>query len=115
MVKEIERAEAQSVAQIPFAGQLSKVELCCNGIKFSMTQQYQTVARGTFIMEWYKMVPNPLLGWGLYSWWALVSGEKVVGGATPGGVCLTVASECETSQAVQFSVNQVGTTLISAI
>jgi hypothetical protein len=110
--KQTEKAEAQAVTIVPFAGQIATVELCCNGIEFTTTGQYQSVAYGTFIMEWYKMIPVPAAGLGLYSWWSILPGEKVLGSALPGGVCLTVASECSTSIPVVWSVNQMGTTLI---
>lgn len=111
-IKEAREAEAVTVAPLPFGGQIASVEVCCNGIKFSTTGQYQSPIYGTFIMEWPKMIPNPAIGLGLYSWWSITSSEKTIGSAIPSGVCITVASECETSQAVTYSVNQMGTTLI---
>lgn len=115
LVKTSGKAEAQSVTTIPFAGQIATIKLCCNGLEFTTTGQYQSVAYGTFIMEWQKMIPNPGLGFGLYSWWSLIPGEKVLGSVTPGGKCLTIASECEVTTPVTWSVNQVGTTLLSAV
>ena len=114
-VKIHNKAEAQSVTAIPFAGQIATVRLCCNGIEFVTTGQYRSVAYGNFIMEWWKMPPKPQLGLGLYSWWSLLPGEKVLGSAIPAGVCSTVESECSVTTPVAFSVNQVGTTLISGI
>ncbi len=110
--KETEKAEAQAVTTIPFAGQIATINLCCNGIEFTTTGQYQSIAYGNFIMEWYKMIPVPSVGLGLYSWWSILPGEKVLGSAIPGGVCLTVASECAVTTPVAWSVNQMGTTLI---
>ena len=113
MANNAKEAEAVTIAPIPFAGQIATVNLCCNGIEFVTTGQYQSVAYGNFIMEWYKMIPNPALGLGLYSWWSILQTEKVVGSATPGGICLTIASECSVSTPVAWSVNQMGTTLIA--
>lgn len=103
--------EAEAIGVIPFAGQIATVNICCNGIEFITTGQYQSLAYGNFIMEWYKMTPNPAIGWGLYSWWSILPTEKVLGSATPGGVCLTVASECSVATPVLWSVDQMGTTL----
>ncbi len=114
LVKEHKDAEAQSVAPIPFAGELASVQICCNGLQFTTTGQYQSVAYGTFIMEWPRMIPNPDLGIGLYSWWSIVPTEKTIGSALPGGICQTVASECSVTNAVTWSVNQMGTTLITS-
>lgn len=108
----VAKAQVSTIVRTPFSGQIAQVEICCNGIKFSLTPQYQTVARGTFIMNWTSMTPVPSLGLGLYSWWSLIPGEKVLGDARAGGVCLTVASECYTSEPVTFDVYQVGTTLL---
>lgn len=111
MANNAKEVEAVTIAPIPFAGQIATVNLCCNGIVFVTTGQYKSVAYGSFIMEWSKMIPNPLLGLGLYSWWSILPTEKVLGSAIPGGVCLTIASECKTAIPVAWSVNQMGTTL----
>lgn len=105
-------AEAQ-VTGFPFAGQIAEIEFCCNGIRFSTTGQYRSPIYGTFIMPWTNMIPNPDLGLGLYSQWALLPSEKVVGTAIPTGVCLSIASECTASIPVLFTVKQVGTTLLT--
>ncbi len=110
-----EKAQAETVTITPFAGQIIPIQLCCNGIEFTTTGEYQSVAYGTFIMEWYKMIPVPSAGLGLYSWWSFASGEKVLGSAISGGQCFTIASECETPITTTWSVNQMGTTLLSAI
>jgi len=112
--KVAKKAEAATESGIiPFAGQISYVSLCCNGIEFSTTGQYQSVAYGTFIMQWPMMFPDPDLGMGLYSWWSILPTEKVIGNVTTGGQCLTVASECETTTPVTYSVLQMGTTLLT--
>ena len=112
LVKDHKEAEAVTIAPIPFAGTLGSMMLCCNGLQFSLSGTYQTVARGTFIFPWQNMIPIPTIGWGLYSWWSLIPGETVLGSATPGGVCITIVSECEVSTSVNYSVNQMGTTLL---
>lgn len=112
LVKNHKEAEAITIAPIPFAGNLGSMMLCCNGLQFSLSGSYNTVARGDFIFQWQNMIPIPTIGWGLYSWWSLIPGETVLGSATPGGVCITVASECESSTSVNYSVNQMGTTLL---
>ena len=114
LIKAQKYAEAQTLAPIPFGGQIATVELCCNGLQFTTTGQFQSPAYGTFIMEWAKMIPNPSLGLGLYSWWSIVPTEKVIGTAIAGGVCQTIASECSATTPVTWSVNQMGTTLITS-
>jgi hypothetical protein len=105
-------AEAQVITAVPFAGKLSSIMVCCNGIQFSLTHPPLSIATGKFIFPWQNMIPIPTIGWGLYSWWSLTPGTTVLGDATPGGVCITIVSECESSQTVQYSVNKMGTNLI---
>lgn len=106
------RADAQvTPTPIPFGGQIATEVLCCNGIMFTLTPQYQSPARGTFIMEWPKMIPDPTLGIGLYQWWALAPSEVTLGDALPGGKCQTIDSECDTTIPVTYNVMQTGTTL----
>ncbi len=105
--------DASSIVRIPFAGQIASVMVCCNGIQFSTTGQYLSPAYGTFIMQWATMEPIPEVGLGLYSYWNLTSGEKVLGDGTYGGVCITIVSECESESTVTYTVLQAGTTLYS--
>jgi hypothetical protein len=109
---EAEKVQAKDIIPIPLGGQIATTQMCCNGLQITLTGQYQSPALGTFIFEWYKMTPQPTIGWGLYSWWMPVSGEKTVGNATPGGVCQSISSECSTTP-VMYSINQMGTTLIT--
>lgn len=121
VVKEHKIAEAQvveSTTNVPFTGKLTNVQLCCNGVQFSLSHPPLSIPQtssGNFIFMWQNMIPIPAIGWGLYSWWSLAPSETLLGSVTPGGVCITIASECESSQTVQFMVNQAGTTLIPSM
>lgn len=115
----VARKEAQAqvpvVTRIPFGGQIAAIEVCCDGIQFALTGQYQSPALGTFILPWINMTPNPIIGTGLFSWWSVIPSEKVLGSAIPGGTCQTIYSYCLATTPVAFTVMQMGTTLIPTI
>lgn len=104
---------AEAVISIfPFAGKLQLEDVCCNGLVYSLDHpplSALTTMTGDFIFQWQNMIPIPTIGWGLYSSWSLTDGTTVLGDAAPGGVCITIYSECESSDTVEFSINQMGT------
>jgi len=108
-------AQAQVPVIVPFGGQIAAVGVCCDGVVFVLTGQYQSPAQETFIFPWPAMIPNPVLGTGLFSWWSIVPGEKVLGSAIPKGTCQTIVSACTVTVPVAFTVKQMGTTLLTAL
>ncbi len=113
LVKDHKEAQAQ-LSIVPFTGKIAKIELCCNGLKMSFIQPPLTTLAtqgGEFIFQWQNMVPIPSIGWGLYSAWQLTPGTTVLGSGTPGGVCVTIASECSVTQPVSWSISQMGTNI----
>ncbi len=117
--KKAEEAEAQiveSTINVPFTGKLNIEEICCNGIIFSLDHPPLTTSltsKGEFIFQWQNMIPIPTIGWGLYSQWSLQEDTTVLGSALKGGSCITIASECESTESVDFSINQMGTNSVS--
>lgn len=109
-MNEKEEVHAQSY-RTPFAGQIASIMLCCNGLQFYTTGQYQSAAYGSFIMNWPTMIPVPQAGIGLYSYWAILPTEKVLGDSIIGGTCQTIVSECAATEPVNYTVMQMGTTL----
>ncbi len=110
----LKKANAE-IARVPFAGQISYFEVCCNGLLFYTTGQYLSPTYGSFIMNWATMEPQPEIGLGLYSYWNLTAGEKTLGDSIPGGVCVVVESECETTIPAINTVLQAGTTLYPTV
>ncbi len=107
------KAEAEAaMIRIPFAGQIATMLLCCNGLEFVTTGQYQSVAYGTFILPWTNMIPIPQAGIGLYSYWSVLPSEKVLGDSIAGGTCELITTYGCTSSAVLYTVLQMGTTAI---
>lgn len=111
--KEAQAQIVESTINIPFTGELEIEEICCNGIIFELDHPPLSIPRtssGDFIFQWQNMIPIPALGWGLFSHYSLSDETTVVGSALSGGQCITIYSECESSDSVDFSVNQMGTT-----
>lgn len=127
----IKRTDAQLasiVSPIPFGTavlgpQITRVDVCCNGLFFTISgntasndpalaTQYSKLV-GDYIFPWQNMSPVPESGLGFYQWWSVSEDSKVLGSKTPSGVCVTVESECESTESVDWTVQQMGTNLIS--
>lgn len=113
--------------------QITSIEVCCNGLEFTIDigvsdttgvdaatlAQYAKLV-GTYIFPWQNMTPLPGVGTGLYQWWTLAENSKVLGNKIPGiqalgtdGTCVTVESECESADKMDWTVLSMGTNLIS--
>jgi len=103
--------------RIPFGGRFEFVEVCANGIMFTMILSKFTVF-GFFMMTWDAMIPIPFLGQGLYQWWAIIPGNLGLGSAVPIGLCIIPIFPIPIIPFViptSFSAVQMGTSLIFGI
>ncbi len=108
-------AEIASAVRQNLEGTISSVDVCCNGLKLQIDKgQYTSPISGSMIFMWQNMIPIPFIGWGLYSWWDVAPQSVVLGDAISGGTCITVDSECESTESVQYSIQQLGTTLYTS-
>jgi len=98
-----------------FSGLMTDMTICCNGIRFTINQnerRYNTVY-GDFIFPWQNMIPDPILGTGLFENYVLgyeASGKKadITGDVYQKGFCITVESECESQENVDYTVRKMG-------
>lgn len=96
----VKRTNAYCITQngmICFGGQVTFLELCCNGIKLYV---------GTETYMW-------IITTRLYMWWNPTMGQCVLGDAYISGVCLTPLSwpPCSGSSYTLGTIRQMGTTL----
>jgi hypothetical protein len=91
-----------------FAGEMQIQEVCCNGIVFNINKGLGGSVTGSFLFPWYNMIPIPQLGIGLYQYWILSSGKTVGGDATKSGECITIASECESEESIDYTTKKMG-------
>jgi hypothetical protein len=69
----------------------------------------ETSAEGKeFIYPWTNFIPIPEIGIGLYDSWLFVDGKTVGGDAVRGGMCITLESECESEEKVDFTTKKMG-------
>jgi hypothetical protein len=109
------KTSAQAIIPgVPFAGQIVVTQVCCNGIEFTLTPQYRTVARGLFFFPYANMPPRPHIGYGLYEWYSIITTALTVGRAHPpitnDDRCLTISTNCEVANpADNWTVLEAGT------
>jgi hypothetical protein len=94
------------VVAVDFGGTIGEEsDVCCNGYTFEVSSnQTNNAGDGTHLM----------------SWWAIVSALKDAYATTPqaatlgkviqGGTCITVSSECESTETVDYSYYGISTT-----
>lgn len=85
---------------LPFGGKIKTVTYCCNGIKIKVGSP----KGGTFMYSW--ITSRPYL---YYQFWR--PGPWALGTYSIGGSCVTITSECESSEPVQGTINMIGTSL----
>jgi hypothetical protein len=80
----VNNAAACFLGTIPFGGQISQVELCCDGSQLIHIGQ---PSQGSYLL-------TPFTGQCLFDNRAIRPGAWVLGSAMPGGVCLDLANRC---------------------
>lgn len=58
-----------------------------------------------------NMIPNPLLGTGLYANWSLLPEVKILGASKAGGGCTIIETECTVTVAMPFAAMSMGTSV----
>jgi hypothetical protein len=112
-----ERADAALIDSlkpvvVPYAGRFQPIGLCCNGILFNNTSEFISIAQGPFSFDFENMIPNPILGTGLYANWTLLPGTKILGAAKPGGGCAIIETMCLTTVPMPFAAVSMGTSIL---
>ncbi len=80
-----------------FAGTITQVKYCCNGVKIKVSEPRD----GTFLLTASSKV---------YMWWNVTKDQCVMGDANPGGVC-KYGAKCAQTDQVDGIIRQIGTTL----
>lgn len=96
------RADALSITDaiaVDFGGTIgTETEVCCNGYTFEVdSNQLNNAGDGTHLMSWTAIASS------LKDAYATTPQAATLGKAIRSGVCITVSSECESTETVDFS------------
>lgn len=96
------RAQALSITDaiaVDFGGTIgTESDICCNGYTFEVdSNQLNNAGDGTHLMSWTAIASS------LKDAYATTPQAATLGKAIRSGVCVTVSSECESTESVDFS------------
>lgn len=74
-----------------------EMEVCCNGFTVGVDATTQT-GGGTYLIWWQA------IGTSFKQWYMPLEGNNTLGQAISGGQCITIESECESTEDVDYSL-----------
>lgn len=95
--------KAHALGLLPFGGQMTSVNYCCNGIQIGVGDP----DGGTFMLNWTTLATGFYADYNVF----FPDGQYLLGNATLGGSCVIIGSYCESTSIVPETMTMVGSSL----